>query len=99
LKSFARKFTPQARHLLKELPPGVKAALRALTDKLLTNPYLGKPLQKELSGYYSVRHSHYRVIYCVQKEKKWVIIEYVGLRNRVYELFSEFLKRKTKTPF
>ncbi|MBI2335974.1 MAG: type II toxin-antitoxin system RelE/ParE family toxin [Deltaproteobacteria bacterium] len=93
MRFFQRKFTPHARDLLKKLPPNVKAALRALTDKILENPYLGKPLQRELQGYYSIRHSHYRVIYSLQKERRLVIIEYVGLRRSVYNLFFELRSR------
>lgn len=74
-----------------------KPYLRAVTDKLEQNPYLGKPLQRELKGYYSVRHNHYRVIYSINPNKKQLVIEYLGLRRDVYELFSRFLKNPSKS--
>lgn len=76
------------------MPPVVKPHIRALTDRLLTDPYSGKPLRRELEGYYSVTHTHYRVIYSINESRRWVIIEYVGWREDIYEVFAKYLKSK-----
>lgn len=98
MKPYQRKFTPEAKRLIRKLHPVVRGHVRALTDQLLSNPFLGKALQKELKGYYSIRHSHYRVVYSVREKQREVIIDYVGMRESVYEVFFEYLMRR-KTPF
>ena len=97
MKPFQRKFTPEAKHLLRHMSPAVKRHLRALTDGIRKNPYEGKALQRELTGYYSVKHSHYRIIYSINEEKEWVVIEYVGLREDIYELFFDLIKKAKKS--
>jgi mRNA interferase RelE/StbE len=50
---------------------------------------LGKPLKQ--TDYWSLRVGDYRVIYEKNKNKKQVIILFVGHRSKVYDDFSKML--------
>ena len=92
MKVYKRRFTPHTAELISHLVPSVKASIRALCDLLLNDPFIGKLLKGDLEGFYSVRHNRYRVIYRVDIEKNLLIIEYVGHRFNVYDLFSKLVK-------
>ncbi len=91
MRETRKRFTPEARRLIRKLPPEAKRPLRALTDEIATNPLMGKELQKELRAFRSARYSHYRVIYEHDPEKGWVTIHFVGKRENVYELFTKLV--------
>jgi len=92
VKRYTRKFTPEAARLLAKIPPVAKPFLRALADEILLEPYQGRALRYDLEGYYSVRHSRYRIIYSIDENGGIVVIEYVGLRRDVYRLFSNLIR-------
>lgn len=76
-------FAPQARRSLSvKLPETVAAAaLEFIMGPLRENPYrVGKPLKRELSGFYSARRGEYRVIYRVRGDV--LIIEIVNISHR-----------------
>lgn len=94
--NFRQKFTLLAADLIKKMPPQIKSQLRRACDELCLTPHVGKPLREELEGFYSWRHTRYRIIYKIDVKKSWVIIEYLGSRKDVYRLFGELQKIKTK---
>lgn len=97
VKAYKRRFTPHAAGLISQLVPQIKTAIRSLCDLLLENPFMGKSLSRELAGFYSIRHNRYRVIYRVDPANRLIIIEFVGRRDNVYDLFSQLIKtRKNK---
>lgn len=72
--------------------------ISAIEKKLFTRPdYFGKPLRKELKGYYRLRVEHYRIVYQVQKNKILVFVIHIGQRkdSKVYE---EALRRIMHLP-
>lgn len=71
-----------------------KSAIRAICDQLLEDPFVGKALKNDLEGFYSVRHNRYRVIYRIDSKARLLIIEYVGLRHSVYDLFTKLVKSR-----
>ena len=78
-------FAPQARRALSvKLPESVAAAaLEFILGPLCENPYrMGKPLKRELEGFYSARRGEYRVIYQVRADV--LIIEIVGASHRLH---------------
>jgi mRNA-degrading endonuclease RelE of RelBE toxin-antitoxin system len=55
--------TTTAHQLLRHLHPDLKRLIRQALDELANHPMKGKPLQEELAGLWSLRVSHYRIIY------------------------------------
>ncbi|MCG8685264.1 MAG: type II toxin-antitoxin system RelE/ParE family toxin [Desulfobacterales bacterium] len=56
------------------------------------NPYLGKELQRDLTGYLTYRFRRYRVIYTIDDDLKTVTVHLVRPRRNVYELLSELIE-------
>lgn len=94
LNPYRKRYTPHARELIRHLPPTAKPFLRALIDELSKNPFLGKPLKHDLEGYFSIRHNRYRIIYTVDDKKHEAVIEFVGARENIYDLFLNLKKKK-----
>jgi mRNA interferase RelE/StbE len=78
--------------LIKKLNPHLKPIVKARLERISENPYMGKPLEKELSGYLSFRAKRYRIIYKVQEDTKSVEVHYVGHRRDIYEIFGDQLR-------
>ncbi len=64
--------------------PHQKAIILALTD-IKEDPFLGKPLTRELTGRFSFRVGVYRIIYKVNKKDKEIDILTAGHRATVYK--------------
>ncbi len=79
---------------IRSLHPQIKPIVKAQIEKLKEDPYLGKALENELSGYYSLRTRKFRIIYKIDHQKHIVVIHYVGHRKDVYELFKELLSKE-----
>ena len=73
----------------KELDkPEIEKIFRAIKEKLETDPLtFGRPLRKELKGYYRLRVNFYRVIYKILKQEVVVSVIKIGKRkdSEVYE--------------
>jgi mRNA interferase RelE/StbE len=74
---------------IKQLHPALKAIIRSRLDQLSKEPFIGKRLERELSGYWSLRARRFRIIYKVNEAKQIIEIHYVGHRKDVYELLTE----------
>jgi mRNA-degrading endonuclease RelE of RelBE toxin-antitoxin system len=81
--------TVTAQQRLRHLHPDLKRLLRRALDELASHPMKGKPLQEELAGLWSLRVSHYRVIYQIDESSITVI--FLGPRRTVYEQLREML--------
>lgn len=86
-------YSKTARSLISKLHPEIKPIVRSRLDKLKKEPFLGKRLQRELSGYRSLRTGRYRIIYKIDEDKKTLQTHYVGHRRDVYELIAEREKK------
>ena len=64
--------------------PHQKAIILALTE-IKDDPFLGKPLTRELSGRFSFRVGVYRIVYKVNMKDKIIDILTAGHRVTVYE--------------
>lgn len=82
-------YSKTSREQIRSLHPRLKMTVKRKLDELKENPFSGKPLEKELSGYYSLRGKRFRVIYKVVQKNKAVQIHYVGHRKDVYEILKE----------
>ena len=82
-------FSATSRNQIMKLHPEIKATIRSKLDKLRQEPFIGKKLERELSGYLSPRARRYRIIYKLNEDESIIEIHYVGHRKDIYELFSE----------
>lgn len=96
MKKWKMRFTPEVSRLVAKLHPENKKLLTQAFIGLRRNPYTGKDLQEELSGFKSLRLKRYRVIYTVNEEENYIEIYYVGRRSDVYEQFRRLLTELQK---
>jgi mRNA interferase RelE/StbE len=76
---------PRARKEIKSLAKIYKKAIIEAIDDLAENPFLGKPLTRELTGKYLYRIGVYRLIYTIRKRDKKVFILTAGHRGKIYQ--------------
>jgi mRNA-degrading endonuclease RelE of RelBE toxin-antitoxin system len=84
-------YSETSRRQIRKLHPQTRPAVKSRIEKLQENPYSGKLLEKDLSGYLSIRMKRFRVIYKIDEKKHNAEIHYVGHRKDIYELFRETL--------
>jgi mRNA interferase RelE/StbE len=90
--TFQVKITAFANNAAKQLNPEIKKAAKAALKELAENPYLGKELQTELSGFWSYRFLRYRIVYKTDTQKKIIIVWAIGHRRDIYETMSEHVQ-------
>lgn len=78
------KITARAKNGLKNLSKSNFIAIGWVLEDLKENPYLGKPLGRELLKRYSYRVGVYRITYKINKKDNTVIIISAGHRSVVY---------------
>ena len=91
------RFTPEASRHLSKIHPEIKKQFKKVLSELRQNPYTGKDLQEELSGFKSLRLKKYRVIYSIREEKNYIDVYYIGRRSDVYEQFRRLLTELQKS--
>ena len=92
--AFHLLYSGTSREQIKFLHPKIKQIVKSHIKKLKEDPYVGKVLERELSGYYSLRMKRFRVIYEIDHLSHIIRIHYVGHRKDIYEVFREFLEKK-----
>ena len=92
MKRFRTRYLPEARDAAKKLTPEIKPHVRDAIEELLHNPFAGKELVDELSGFRSLTIGTYRVIYLIVEEESLIEIHFIGHRRDVYANFKELLK-------
>jgi len=65
---------------LKGLDPNVRNRIIETIDEIVRNPYAGK----KLDNFYSWRIGDYRIIYTIDKERRAVVLLWVGHRRSIY---------------
>ena len=90
---FQVKVTSHANETGKKLNPEISKAAKAALQELALNPYLGKELQAELSGFWSLRFLRYRIIYRVDVQQKIIVVWAIGNRRDIYEAFNEYVTK------
>ena len=78
---------------IRNLHPQIKPVVKSKIEKLQENPFDGKGLEKELSGYWSMRAKRFRIIYKIRDYDQTIEIHYVGHRKDIYELFKEAITK------
>ena len=82
-------YSDTSRNQIKKLHPALKPIIRSRLDQLSKEPFTGKRLERELSGYRSLRARRFRIIYKLNDTEQIIEIHYVGHRKDVYELITE----------
>ncbi len=92
--SYQLLYSATLRKQIRKLHPQIKPVVKSKLEKLQENPFLGKWLEKELSGYLSMRAKRFRIIYKIRNNEQTIEIHYVGHRKDIYELFKEVIATK-----
>jgi mRNA-degrading endonuclease RelE of RelBE toxin-antitoxin system len=82
-------YSETVRTQIAKLHPEIKSVIRSRLDNLRTSPFIGKRLERELSGYRSLRAERFRIIYKIDEKSTTIEIHSVGNRKNIYELFAE----------
>ena len=93
VEKFKLSYSETTLKQIKKLHPYLKPIVKAKIEYISANPYMGKLLEKELSGYLSFRAKRYRIIYKVEEDTKTIEIHYVGHRKDIYETLGEQLRK------
>jgi mRNA interferase RelE/StbE len=87
-------YSETTRKQIKKLHPQIKAVVKTKIEKLQENPFSGKQLEKELSGYLSLRAKRFRIIYKIRDHNQTIEIHHIGHRKDIYELFKESIAKE-----
>ena len=93
VEKFRLSYSETSLNQIKKLHPYLKPIVKAKIEYISANPFMGKLLEKELSGYLSFRAKRYRIIYKVEEDTKTIKIHYIGHRKDIYEAFGEQLRK------
>jgi len=93
LISYQLLYSETSRKQIRKLHPQIKPVVKSKIEELQDNPFSGKWLEKELSGYLSSQAKRFRVIYKIRDNDQTVEIHYVGHRKDIYELFKEAIAK------
>ena len=91
--SYQLLYSETSRKQIRKLHPQIKPVVKSKLEKLQENPFSGKWLEKELSGYLSIQAKRFRVIYKIRDTDQTVEIHYVGHRKDIYELFKDAIAK------
>jgi len=86
-------YSETSRRQIRQLDPRTKAVVRSRLQRLQEQPFMGKRLERELSGYWSLRAKRFRIIYRVEENDQVVEIHHVGHRRDIYDLFRETMSK------
>ena len=86
MRAWSLALAPSAERVLARLPERVAAAIvEFIVGPLLEAPErVGKPLQRDLAGYWSARRGGYRIIYRIDHHAATVRVLRIEHRSDVY---------------
>ena len=87
-------YSQTSRNQIRSLHPSIKPIVKARINEIRKNPYLGKALERELSGYYSYKAKRFRIVYKIDTQSQIVHIHHIGHRKDIYELLKELVKKE-----
>ena len=86
-------YSETSRKQIRRLHPQIKSATKSSIERLQENPFTGKRLEKDISGYLSIRMKRFRIIYKINEDDHNVEIHHVGHRKDIYELFRDSISK------
>ncbi len=96
MRAYRLAYAAICRRQILGLPPLLKPLVKRAIEQLQQEPYTGKRLERELSGYLSLRAKRYRIIYRIDEGAQTVEIHYIGHRKDIYEIFSEEIRQRQR---
>jgi mRNA interferase RelE/StbE len=94
--NYSLLYSETSKRQVRRLHPDIKSHIKNKLEQISENPYLGKHLERELSGYLSFKSKRYRIIYRIREDEKLIEIHYVGHRKDIYELFSDEIRAQRR---
>ena len=82
---FEVRISSRAEKQIKQIKKVYQAAILSSLEELRDDPFVGKPLSRDLTKRFSYRIGVFRIIYKINKEDKIVNILSAGHRRTVYE--------------
>lgn len=82
---YAISLTHTAEKQLGKLPKKAQRSIIGALDALADNPFVGKPLQGDLKGLWSMRIWPYRVIYVIEKDVLRIVVLALKHRQSAYK--------------
>lgn len=76
---------PEAKKGLKTVAKIYRKGIAEVIDVLKEDPHIGKPLTRELIGWYTYKVGVYRVVYKINEADKVVNIINTGHRASIYQ--------------
>lgn len=87
-------YSQEAKDRIRSLSPDTKKGIKESLEKLIKDPYSGKPLQRELVGFWTLAFKRYRIIYQWNSDKIHLNIYTIGRRENIYEDFTQKVKKE-----
>jgi mRNA-degrading endonuclease RelE of RelBE toxin-antitoxin system len=84
-------YSETVREQIRSLHPEIKPILKKRISVLKQQPFQGKPLERDLSGYRSLRAGRFRTIYRIREHRRTAEIHFAGPRKDIYERFHALL--------
>lgn len=82
---YKASISPRAKRHLKEITKEIhREAIASAIEEIKEDPYIGKPLTKELIGKYSFKVGVHRIIYKIKEKDNLIEILTAGHRSSVY---------------
>jgi mRNA-degrading endonuclease RelE of RelBE toxin-antitoxin system len=91
--SYQLLYSETSRKQIRKLHPQIIPVVKSKIEKLQENPFYGKRLERELSGYLSIGAKRFRVIYKIRENDQTVEIHFVGHWKDIYELLKEAIAK------
>ncbi len=82
---FKLKLTAKAKKELKNLHKSYKVIIPRALEEIRNDPFLGKTLERDLTGKFSFRVGVYRIIYIVNKKDRIITVISAGHRSKIYD--------------
>jgi len=79
------RITPFANNAGKKFSQEVGKAAKLTLKELAKNPYHGKELQSDLSGFWSYKFHRYRIVFKIDTQAKTIIVWAIGHRRDIYD--------------
>lgn len=74
----------KAKRQLKEIKVIYQDEIDSMFEVIKDDPYIGKPLSRDLFGKYSYRIGFYRIVYSINENDHIITILKIGHRSLVY---------------